>query len=63
MTQLYCANVTGLLKDPARLDGLILTRKVRSIPGLNDFKIEVSPLDAFAPAKTKHRKRWHDAKD
>ena len=48
MTQLCCANVTGLLKDIASLHGLILTRKVRSIPGLNDFKIEVSPLDAFA---------------
>ena len=58
MTQLCCANITGLLKDLASLHGLILTRKARSIPGLNDFKIAVSPLDAFAPAKTKHRKRY-----
>ena len=40
--------ITKLLKDLASLHGLILTRKARSIPGLNDFKIEVSPLDAFS---------------
>jgi len=39
--------ITKLLKDLASLHGLILTRKARSIPGLNDFN-EVSPLDAFS---------------
>jgi len=42
-------NITKLLlKYLESLHGLILTRKVTSTPGLNDFKIEVSPLDAFS---------------